>query len=64
MIAHLRYDIVACVRQLIARIDDELHARLKERAGAEHRSLNSLVRELLERGVAQDDARAQLRSAR
>jgi len=49
------------VRQLIARIDEELHARLKQRAGAEHRSLNSLVRELLENGVAKDDARAQLR---
>jgi len=49
------------VRQLIARIDEELNARLKQRAGAEHRSLNSLVRELLENGVAKDDARARLR---
>jgi len=49
------------VRQLIARIDDELHARLKERAAAEHRSVNALVRELLENGVVKDEARAQLR---
>jgi plasmid stability protein len=42
------------VRQLIARIDDDLHARLKERAAAERRSLNSLVRELLVRGLPQN----------
>jgi hypothetical protein len=49
------------MRQLIARIDDDLHTRLKERAGSERRSLNSLVSELLEEGVAKDDAHAQLR---
>jgi plasmid stability protein len=31
------------VKQLISRIDDELHARLKARAAAEGRSLNDLV---------------------
>jgi plasmid stability protein len=49
------------VRQLIARIDEDLHARLKDRAAAERRSVNSLVRELLEHGVSKDDARTQLR---
>ncbi|MGH3322070.1 MAG: FitA-like ribbon-helix-helix domain-containing protein [Streptosporangiaceae bacterium] len=31
------------MRQLIARIDDDVHARLKARAAAEGRSLNALV---------------------
>jgi antitoxin FitA len=31
------------MRQLIARIDDDLHRRLKERAAREGRSLNDLV---------------------
>jgi plasmid stability protein len=38
------------VKQLITRIDDELHARLKARAEAEGRSMNDLVTEAL-RGV-------------
>lgn len=38
---------MAPVRQLIARIDDDLHERLKARAAAEGRSLNSLVAEVL-----------------
>lgn len=36
------------MRQLITRIDDELHARLKRRAAADGRSLNSLAAEALE----------------
>lgn len=40
------------VRQLIARIDDDLHARLKARAKAEGRPLNALVTEALEAIVA------------
>jgi antitoxin FitA len=40
------------MRQLITRIDDDLHARLKARAEAEHRSLNALVTEVLEAAVA------------
>ncbi len=36
------------MKQLIARIDDRLHARLKERARLEGRSLNALVTEALE----------------
>lgn len=31
------------MRQLITRLDDELHARLKARAAAEGRSVNALV---------------------
>jgi antitoxin FitA len=50
------------VRQLIARIDDELHERLKARAAAERRSLNSLVRELLLRGLPEEAARDGLRA--
>ncbi|MCP9491458.1 MAG: toxin-antitoxin system HicB family antitoxin [Solirubrobacteraceae bacterium MAG38_C4-C5] len=36
------------MKQLIARIDDDLHARLKQRAAFEGRSLNALVTETLE----------------
>ena len=50
------------MRQLIARIEDELHQRLKERAAAERRSLNSLVRELLLDGLPDDDGRDRLRA--
>jgi len=35
------------MRQLITRIDDDLHAQLKCRAKAEGRSINALVTELL-----------------
>lgn len=47
------------MRQLITRIDDELHARLKARAAAEGRSVNSLVQDLLERELPIEDRRAQ-----
>ena len=49
------------MRQLITRIDDLLHARLKERARAERRSVNALVTELLEAGVGVEDRRRALR---
>lgn len=39
------------LKQLIARIDDDLHSRLKRRAAAEGRTLNAVVTEALE-GVA------------
>lgn len=45
---------------MIARIDDDLHRRLRERAAAEGRSVNSLVVELLRAAVAGDDARARV----
>src|SRR5579884_3129290 len=41
-----------CVRQLITRLDDDLHARLRERAAAEGRSVNALVVEILAAAVA------------
>jgi plasmid stability protein len=50
------------VRQLIARIDDELHRRLKARAGVEGRSVNALVTEALSAAVAGSDERARVRS--
>lgn len=39
------------MKQLITRIDEHLHARLKRRAASEGRTLNALVTEALE-GVA------------
>lgn len=50
------------MRQLITRIGDDLHVRLKARAEAEHRSVNSLVTELLENGVPQADAHRRWRA--
>jgi plasmid stability protein len=48
------------MRQLITRIDDGLHVRLKRRAAAEGRSMNALVIELLEQGIAENGGRDQL----
>ncbi len=48
------------MRQLIARIDDRLHARLKARAKTERRSLNALVTELLARAVEPENESAQV----
>lgn len=48
------------VRQLIARIDDRLHRRLKARAAAEGRSMNALVTEVLTNAVSPQDERAAL----
>lgn len=50
------------VKQLITRIDERLHRRLKERATVEGRSMNGLVTDLLEKGLAADDPRARLRA--
>ncbi|RJQ83153.1 FitA-like ribbon-helix-helix domain-containing protein [Amycolatopsis panacis] len=44
------------MRQLITRIDDELHARLKARAAAEGRTLNDLVTEALRGVLAQEES--------
>ncbi|SDQ83337.1 toxin-antitoxin system HicB family antitoxin [Actinopolyspora saharensis] len=49
------------MRQLIARVDDELHRRLKAKASSENRSLNELVTEALSRVV---DGSASLRTVR
>lgn len=48
---------MAGVRQLIARIDDDLHRRLKERAAAEGVALNALVTRVLEEALSGDDER-------
>lgn len=50
------------MRQLITRIDDTLHADLKERAAAEGRSVNSLVGEILRDAVTPTDPQAALRA--
>ncbi|MEU0795209.1 toxin-antitoxin system HicB family antitoxin [Amycolatopsis sp. NPDC005961] len=47
------------MKQLITRIDDELHARLKARAEAEGRSMNDLVTEALRGVVAKTETRAE-----
>lgn len=49
------------MKQLIARIDDRLHARLKERARLEGRSLNALVTEALEEAAPELSPREQFR---
>ncbi len=41
---------------MIARIDDELHARLKQRAAEQNRSLNDLVASILASAVGDDGA--------
>ncbi len=50
------------MRQLITRIDDRLHARLKKRAAAEGRSVNALVTDLLEHGLDGKSDRERLRA--
>ncbi len=50
------------MRQLITRIDDDLHKDLKERAAAEGRSVNSLVGEILRDAVTPADPQAPLRA--
>ena len=55
------------MRQLITRIDDDLHGRLKERAADEGRSVNDLVTEVLtqalERRAIRDRVRDRARRA-
>jgi len=55
--------IIAPVRQLITRLPDDLHARLRARAADEGRSLNSLVVEALA-GLVRDapDPRSRVRA--
>jgi antitoxin FitA len=50
------------MRQLIARIDDELHERLRSRAENEGRSMNALITEILRSAVSPLDAREAVRS--
>ncbi|MFF5987777.1 toxin-antitoxin system HicB family antitoxin [Prauserella flavalba] len=44
------------MKQLITRIDDELHAKVKAKAAAEGRSVNDLVAGLLEAAVREDES--------
>jgi plasmid stability protein len=48
--------------QLITRIEDELHDRLRAQAAAEGRSMNAVVVEALTAAVAPLDARGRLRA--
>ena len=50
------------MRQLITRIDDDLHSRLHARARAEGRSVASLVREILSAAVEGQSDRDVLRA--
>lgn len=47
------------MKQLITRIDDELHRQIKAKAAAEGRSVNNLVRSLLEAAVRKPETRAE-----
>ncbi|HEX4747350.1 MAG TPA: toxin-antitoxin system HicB family antitoxin [Gaiellaceae bacterium] len=49
------------MRQLITRIDDDLHARVKERARVEGKSVNTYVTELLEDAARPLTPKEQLR---
>jgi plasmid stability protein len=46
------------MRQLITRIDDDLHERLKARAASEGRSVNALVVEVLSAAAEQNEREA------
>jgi plasmid stability protein len=50
------------MKQLITRLDDELHSRLKARAAAEERSLNDLVSAILAEAVGQHLTRQLVRT--
>jgi plasmid stability protein len=49
------------MRQLITRIDEDLHRRLKRRAAAEGRSVNAMVGDLLRGAVNARDERELVR---
>lgn len=50
------------MRQLIARIDEDLHRRLKRRAAAESSSVNAMVTEILESALAGQGERTLVRA--
>ena len=50
------------MRQLLARIDDDLHRRLKRRAAVEGRSVNAVVNGILREAVAQPNGPELLRA--
>lgn len=47
--------IIADMRQMIVRLDDDLHARLKQRAAEEHSSVNAVAVEAFEAFVARTE---------
>ena len=49
------------MRQLITRIDDDLHRRLKECARDQGRSVNALVTEILDEAVPDETPRERIR---
>jgi plasmid stability protein len=50
------------MRQLITRIDEDLHRRLKRRAASQGRSVNAMVSELLRSAVDRHDERQLVRA--
>jgi len=50
------------MRQLITRIDEDLHRRLKKRAATQGRSVNAMVSELLRSAVNAQDERELVRA--
>lgn len=50
------------MRQLITRIDEQLHAKLKARAASEGRSMNAVVTDLLSSGISESHDRAGVRA--
>ena len=50
------------MRQLITRIDEDLHRRLKRRAATEGRSVNAMVSDLLRSAVNAQDERELVRA--
>jgi plasmid stability protein len=50
------------MRQLITRIDDDLHTGLKRRAAVEGRSVNAMVKDILRRAVVTHDERELVRA--
>jgi plasmid stability protein len=53
--------IMNSVRQLITRLDDDLHLHLKAKARGAGKSMNAYVVDLLREAVNRDDAKARLR---
>jgi plasmid stability protein len=57
-------DIILLMKQLLLRIDDDLHQRITRRAHRTGRSINATAGEILAHGVSDEmlDARAELRA--
>jgi plasmid stability protein len=51
------------MKQLLLRVDDDLHARLTERAKREHRSVNAIANEILS-VIGEGDGRAEAEKVR